>query len=104
MKFYVLDKEESSQKIYLDFTAETREGLARSLGNEFFSVNNELYTVWEVFAEKEGGNTGTGTFLGGIVGLIAGPAGMIIGGLAGAALGNIQDQTEEQKIDHFNNS
>jgi hypothetical protein len=104
MKLYVVNKYNTSEKIYLNVTASTRNELARVIGDKTFYLNGILYSVWEVYAEGDTNSTGAGAVIGGLVGLLGGPVGMIIGGVVGGAIGNSSDQDEVKNINLFNNS
>jgi hypothetical protein len=62
------------------------------------------YSTRNVFAEPESGQTAGGAILGGLVGLLAGPIGLILGGTAGASLGAATEKTELARAKHFNES
>jgi uncharacterized protein YcfJ len=86
-------------------TALTRNDLRRLFNGEWFNINDgHSYEVNEVYAEKEINNTALGSIIGGIVGLILGPEGLIIGAGLGGVIGNSSDKNEQRKIDVFNNS
>jgi hypothetical protein len=63
-----------------------------------------LYSSRSVVAQPESGHTAGGAFLGGIVGLLGGPIGLILGGAAGAMLGAANENTEVAKANRFNQS
>jgi len=102
MKLFI--KNRQNNKTYISHIAKSRTELLNKIGNEFFTVAGEVYTVWDVQAEPETSSTGAGTVIGGIVGLLGGPIGLVIGGAVGAALGNNQDFTEKEKVKYFNHS
>ena len=102
MKLFITNKQKD--RTYINLTAKSRTELMQKLGNEFFTVSGEVYTVWDVQAEPETGSTGAGTVIGGLVGLLGGPIGLLIGGTFGAAIGKNQDFTEKEKVEFFNQS
>src|SRR5688572_22163228 len=84
-----------NNKMYLSFTAQTRQQLANAWGN-YFSINcktcqspNQVY-INSVIAETTQGNipyaTGAG---GGLVGAIAGPIGVVFGLVVGGIAGGV---------------
>jgi outer membrane lipoprotein SlyB len=63
-----------------------------------------LYSIGDVWAEKEGNAATAGGVIGGLVGLIGGPLGAFIGAGIGATLGGVDDTEEQKKVNNFNNS
>ena len=63
-----------------------------------------FYSNRNVFAEAEAGQTTGGAVLGGLVGLLGGPIGLILGGAAGAMLGAANENSEQTKANRFNQS
>lgn len=102
MKLYVINS--SNQKVYLNITANTRQGLANKIGGQNFYLGNDYYTVRQVWAEKDNNSTAAGAVVGGLVGALGGPVGIVIGGLLGGLLGNESDDEETSKVNRFNNS
>lgn len=102
MKLYVVNQ--NKQKVYLNLTASTRQGLANQIGGYNFYLGNNLYSVYDVRAENDSNSTATGTVVGGVVGALGGPVGILIGGLLGGLIGNGSDEDESAKIRRFNNS
>jgi hypothetical protein len=102
MKLFI--KNNNNQKVYLNLVAKSRADLLNNLGDEFFTIAGEVYTVWDVYAESDSSSTGAGAVIGGVVGLLGGPIGAIIGGALGAAIGNSQDDSEKEKVEYFNRS
>ncbi len=102
MKLYVVNQ--SNQKVYLNLTASTRKGLANLIGGYNFYLGNNLYSVYDVWAENDSNSTATGAVVGGVVGALGGPIGILIGGLLGGLIGNGSDEDESAKIRRFNNS
>lgn len=102
MRLYVSNSQ--GQKIYLNVTASTRAELARTIGNAWFWLHNEMYHVNNVKAESNTSGTASGAAIGGLVGLLGGPIGLIVGGVLGGALGNETDKSESQKVNVFNSS
>lgn len=102
MRLYVVNNR--NQKVYIDVIAPTRAILANRIGNEFFNINGEVYSVWDVYAEVNSNSTAAGTVIGGLIGLIGGPIGLLTGGTIGALVGNTQDSTDKEKVNQFNRS
>lgn len=102
MKLYVINS--INQKVYLNLVAPTRHALAYKIGNEFFNINGEVYSVWDVYAEGSSNSTAAGTVIGGLIGLLGGPIGLLTGGTIGALVGNNQDSEEKEKVNRFNRS
>lgn len=101
MKLYVVS---NNQKIYLNLTASTRQGLANLIGGYYFFLGNNRYSVKQVWAENNSNSTTTGAVVGGVVGALGGPVGILIGGLLGGLIGNNTDEDENAKINRFNRS
>ncbi|MDD2636064.1 MAG: hypothetical protein PHW82_11260 [Bacteroidales bacterium] len=102
MKLFIINN--YNQKIYLNLVAKSRSDLLSQIGDEFFTIAGEIYTVWDVCAESDSKSTGAGVVIGGVVGLLGGPLGALIGGAMGAAIGNSQDSLEKEKVEYFNRS
>lgn len=101
MKLYI---NTPNGKTRINVVAPTRAALAQRIGSRYFQVGNRYYNVQDVYAEKDAEQTAAGAILGGLLGLIAGPAGVIGGGVLGGLIGNEADVKEKQKIDTFNRS
>ena len=66
---------------------------------------NQIFTPRDVQAEPGvAGLIGGAVVLGALGGLIAGPAGLILGGILGGAVGSTSDQSENEPVWRFNNS
>ena len=102
MKLFIVNNQK--MKIYLNLTAKSRTELMSKLGDEFFTVSGDVFTVWDVDAEPDSGSIGASAVIGGIVGLIGGPIGALIGCALGAKIGNSQDNMEKEKVEFFNES
>jgi hypothetical protein len=103
------------RKFYLNTIARTRNDLYNTFGNE---VNvtcplchcNTNYDVHRFSAEVSdaGGhlkNSGIGVLIGGLLGIIAGPAGILFGALGGGSIGGgASYKTEIDAVNRFNNS
>jgi len=109
MKLYVNSKivndNNSSKRIYLDVVAKTRHELTKTIGSEWFVLDNQQFHISDVYAEKSDlNNTASSAVIGGIVGALGGPFGIFIGSLIGGAIGNSSDEDEKDKVELFNNS
>jgi hypothetical protein len=102
MKLYVLNK--INQKVYLNLTAATRQGLANQIGGRNFYLGDSLYSVNQVWAENDSNSTATGAVVGGVVGALGGPVGILIGGLLGGLFGNGSEEQETAQVKRFNQS
>lgn len=106
MRLYVTH---CDRRIYLGISASDRYQLAESVGTRFRVQCPRCggyydYSVDEVVAEPESGAAPGGAILGGLIGLIGGPLGMLIGGGVGTLWGAKADQDEERKANRFNRS
>ncbi len=104
MKLYVRSKANRNKKIYLRAKARSRTGLAKRLGKSSFKIRGYIYSVNEVFAEKEGSDTATGALIGGILGILGGPIGFIVGTTTGGLVGNSSENQEDEAVRYFNKS
>lgn len=102
MKLFVYNQ--YNQKVYLNLSASTRQGLANKIGSRTFYLGENRYTVNEVWAEKDSNNTATGAVVGGLVGALGGPIGILAGGLLGGLFGNDSDEKEAANVKKFNQS
>ncbi|MEA2033506.1 MAG: hypothetical protein U9N41_07995 [Euryarchaeota archaeon] len=97
------------RRIYLGITAEGRNELIQRLGSSDFEVEcphcnySDTYSVNEVFA-VESNVLPAGAIIGGLIGLLGGPIGLIIGSSAGALLGASADAEDQRKARLFNES
>jgi hypothetical protein len=91
-------------KEYLNIPASNRRELAQRIGGAWFTFNRNQYHVHQVVAESDSNNLTSGAIIGGIIGLLAGPFGILVGGTLGGALGNEGDKTENEKVNYFNRS
>ena len=106
MRLYFFDKT-TSEKRYLNIVASTRHELSTKLGHYNFYLDNKpypTYNVNEVFAEKVSTNSIPGAIIGGLVGLLLGPEGVIAGAAIGGAIGFGTDSDENKRVNIFNNS
>lgn len=102
MKLYI--KDPNGNRIYIRHIAPSRPVLAQKLGARDFSLQGRRYTVNDVIAENDGTKTTAGAVIGGILGLIFGPVGVIGGGAIGGLIGNTSDTNEENQANEFNKS
>ena len=63
-----------------------------------------MYWASTVFAQPDAGQTTGGAVIGGLVGLLGGPIGLILGGAAGALLGAANETNEQARANTFNQS
>lgn len=103
MKLFVRNRF-SGVPLYLSVVASSRYQLANMIGSPWFTLHNQNFHVNEVIAESTSSNIAPSAIVGGIIGMLAGPAGILIGGLAGGLMGNEGDKAESQKVTIFNNS
>ena len=104
MRLYVRNKKNKKQKLYLRQKASTRNGLAKKLGKSRFTINGQIYTVNEVYAEPDQSETAAGAVIGGLLGLFGGPIGVIVGGAAGGLIGNGAETSDKELAFRFNKS
>lgn len=102
MRLYI--NSPNNKKIYLNIIAPTRTELRNMIGDDLFHIEDVLYSVNNVYAERGKNETATGAVVGGLVGALAGPVGIILGGVIGGLIGNSTDEDENVKIARFNNS
>lgn len=103
MKLYITDKQ-TGEKKYLGVSASSRGELFQILGSTSFILEGKVYDVNDVFAEIEDSNTTAGVVIGGLIGILGGPIGMITGATIGGIIGNSNDTTEKERISTFNSS
>lgn len=105
MKLYIISKL-GNGKIYLDTTASTRSELASKLGRSVFSLGNEgKIHVDDVIAECDSTlNAGMGAAIGGGIGMLLGPIGILIGAGIGGVFGNDTTNAEKIRVEKFNRS
>ncbi len=101
MRLFIKDK---GEKKYLDVVATSRKSLQRYVGGSQFTINGQDYSVNDIAAEKIGDYTSLASIIGGVVGIFAGPAGIIAGVIIGGALGSNIDRKERLSVEVFNNS
>ena len=102
MKLFVCNR--NNDKVYIDISASNRRHLAAIIGRDYFFIGRDIYYVDKVYAEAEGNDTVGGAAIGGIVGLLGGPTGLLIGGLLGGLIGRSRENDEEIRVNNFNNS
>ncbi|WP_323758440.1 DUF456 domain-containing protein [Roseivirga sp.] len=103
MKLYVINPN-NNQKVYLNLSAPTRQSLTKQIGGENFYLANQLFSIYDVWAENDSNSTATGAVVGGFVGALGGPVGILVGGFLGGLIGKGTDEEESAKIKKFNNS
>lgn len=98
------------RKIYLASNAKTRKELARQWTTSFnmhcpSCRYKTTYYVNSVFAERSVQNNSLSVAaIGGLVGLIGGPVGVLAGGAIGGLLGKNIDDSDYRAVIRFNNS
>lgn len=102
MRLFV--KSPNGQKIYLKIKARTRSELRQRIGKDVFSIRGVKYKISDVFAESGSNSTITGAVLGGVIGLLGGPIGVLSGATAGGLLGYNDEERENELVDRFNKS
>lgn len=103
MRLYVIDKENSSQKLYLNYKAKTRQELRNLINSNTFILNNNRYSINEVNAEVDQ-KAATALVAGGAVGLLGGLPGILLGSAAGAILAYEAQRVETNATNLFNQS
>lgn len=88
----------------INAVAATRGILANMIGSNWFMIDQETYSVEDVYAEEDDNSTAAGAIIGGLIGLIAGPAGVVGGGVIGGLIGSDNDNKDSRKVSIFNNS
>ena len=91
-------------KIYLNVEFPNRRALAAHIGSRRFELGGQIFSVEQVQAESVGSDSTAGLILGGLFGLLGGPAGVLFGATIGGVIGNNSDNEDEQKINEFNRS
>lgn len=88
-------------KTELPVKAKTRQELRRKFKSIALQFEGYTFSIYDVYAEAEQGNTGGGAVLGGIIGLSGGTAGAVLGSFLGGLVGS---QIEKAAVDEFNRS
>lgn len=109
MRLFVKKCENCHQKIYLNVFARTRKKLRLEIGESFEVKCNHCdyigtYWVDDVWAEEGPPSLPAGAVIGGLIGLLGGPLGLIFGGGVGALLGANADENENRMVRRFNKS
>ena len=109
MRLFIRSCNRCGKRINLSVIASNRGQLANRIGHSFeiqcpHCQDYSFHTVDEVFAEPNPPSTPAGAILGGLVGLIGGPPGMLIGGVLGTLWGVNVDEGEKRSVDRFNRS
>jgi len=110
MRLFVHRCENCGQKIYLDVVMASRSQLRQHFQGDYFYVTcnhcgfRNIFNVNQVFAEIEPGSPIKGGIIGGLLGLVAGPIGVLIGGGLGAMVGSNTEKEERNRVFFFNNS
>lgn len=102
MRLYVLNRI-TNEKIYLKVEASTRPHLAKIIGKTF-GVNGHKYSVNDVYAETGSSSTAAGAVVGGLLGILGGPIGILVAGGLGTIVGSGFDSDDKKKVRVFNNS
>jgi len=93
-----------NQEISLNIKAYSRGHLFEQLGSMTFFIDNFQYSINDVVALPDKTNLTGGAILGGLIGLIGGPAWILGGTFLGGIIGNNEDQKEEYRVEFFNSS
>lgn len=100
MRLYVKDK--NNKKIYLRKKARSRYELAHKIGSARFTLRGNKYSVNDVKAEADTHDLATGAIIGGVIGLLGGPIGVLTGGTIGGLIGRSSDSDEINQVRTFN--
>jgi hypothetical protein len=103
MKLFVRNKK-SNEPLYINVSVSSRYEFAVKYGSTFRLNDGFTYSIDDIYAESESGNTTAGMIIGGVLGLLAGPVGIVIGASLGGVVGNNNDETDKERVDNFNNS
>lgn len=103
MRFFVTNKA-TRQKVYIALVANTRDDVRRQFPSGWFSVHNYDYHVSEVVAEPDVYNVPPRAVIGGLIGILAGPVGMVVGAGMGGATGYNKNNQEKRLANLFNHS
>lgn len=104
MRLYAVCKQ-CRGKIYLRRVVSTRSDLPLSFHLLHQKRGHlDYYTPLDVVAEAGTPATLGGAAIGGLIGLLGGPLGLILGGATGAFLGASSDADEEKRVKNFNSS
>jgi hypothetical protein len=104
MRLYAVCKQ-CREKIYLRKVVSTRSDLPLSFHLLHQNCAHlDYYTSQDVMAESGTPATLGGAAIGGLIGLLGGPLGLILGGATGAFLGASSDADEEKHVKKFNRS
>lgn len=101
MKLYVV---KNNRKVYLKTKARTKKDLYRKLGRNYFYLRRNRFYVKDVKAEKENSDTLAGVLIGGLIGVVGGPWGVITGSTIGGLIANTNETEEQKKVATFNDS
>lgn len=88
----------------INIKAATRNQLAKKVGGDWFIVGEDAYNIREVFAEESNNRIVSWAIIGGLAGVLAGPIGLIGGGILGGWYGNENRNCDSTKVRIFNNS
>lgn len=102
MRLFVRSKNRPDKKIYLKINVNSRQELEGKIGSRYFLIDGIEYSVNDVYAEGVNDSAITGALIGGVIGLLGGPAGVAIGATAGGILGNQNDTKDNFKVKNFN--
>lgn len=110
MRLFIQKCKNCRNRIYLNVTASTRQHLAERIGGREFEIRcphcgkYTYHTLNDVLAQRTIPATPAAAIIGGLVGLIGGPLGMLIGGVAGTLWGANVDEIERKIVNRFNQS
>jgi hypothetical protein len=109
MRLYVGQCNHCQERIYLAITAPSRDQLSEKIGHSFEIECPHCHSlssceVTDISAEPGPSSTPAGAILGGAVGLIGGPLGMVVGATLGTFWGADADEGDKKKVIRFNRS
>lgn len=108
MRLFVTCRHNPSNRTYLTTYAETPEELIERIGGYNFEIECpfcpevHIYSIGEVRAERGPLYYIPAGAVGGIIGLLGGPLGLLIGGGIGILMGANADAAEEERVRRFN--
>jgi hypothetical protein len=100
MRIFVRDS--SGHRIYLETQVQCRSQLPQTFKIQCPTCGNiQVYNPNQIEAEPGMNATVGGTILGGLIGLLGGPFGLIVGGTVGGFLGIRFDEDERRRVIRF---